>query len=261
MGLTTTPRQTKQRRKGPYPNSILDRPALEESLEQAGISLKRNHFEAFYQALHRQHYPSLEVFVENYYSHERKELSEGDDQATSKPLKNPVSNRKNKNRMQLPKPFLNFLLKTPDFVTMTTKIQQKMVSSDRSTTKLIVELHDGQVVESVLMRYEQKGAGRASLCVSSQVGCAMGCTFCATGTMGLFGNLTTAEILEQMIHANNILAKEYKNFDGSAKKLDLVRNVVFMGKHPVAGAVILHLDILCSQTFFVCITTRHGRAS
>jgi len=149
---------------------------------------------------------------------------------TNKPLKNPVSNRKNKNRLQLPKPFLNFLLKTPDYVTMTTKIQQKMVSGDRSTTKLIVELYDGQVVESVLMRYEQKGSGRASLCVSSQVGCAMGCTFCATGTMGLMGNLTTAEILEQVIHANHILASEYETMEDKAKKLDLVRNIVFMGK-------------------------------
>jgi len=147
----------------------------------------------------------------------------------SKPLKNPVSNRKNKNRLQLPKAFLNFLQKTPDFATMTTRIQQKMVSADGSTTKLIVELHDGQVVESVLMRYDRKGAGRASLCVSSQVGCAMGCTFCATGTMGLFGNLTTAEILEQMIHANNILAAEYEAREDKSKKLDLVRNVVFMG--------------------------------
>ena len=229
MGLSTASRQKKQRRKAPYPNSVLDLPALAERLEEAGISLKRPHFEAFYQALHRQHYPSLEKFVENYYSHERNVALEGDDQAMNKPLKNPVTNRKNKNRMQLPKPFLNFLLKTPDFVTMTTKVQQKMMSADRSTTKLIVELHDGQAVESVLMRYEQKGAGRASLCVSSQVGCAMGCTFCATGTMGLFGNLTTAEILEQIIHANHILATEYENFEGTRRNLDLVRNVVFMG--------------------------------
>lgn len=232
MGLNTTTRQKKQRRKVPYPNSVLDRHALAESLEDAGIPLKRMHFEAFYQALHRQHYPPLEKFVENYYIHERKEQCQDDYQAVNKPLKNPVTNRKNKNRMQLPKPFLNFLIKTPDFVTMTTKIQQKMISADRSTTKLIVELHDGQVVESVLMRYALKGAGRASLCVSSQVGCAMGCTFCATGTMGLFGNLTTSEILEQVIHANNILGSEYESLHDSSKKLDLVRNVVFMGKYP-----------------------------
>lgn len=230
MGLNTTTRQKKQRRKASYPNSVLDRQKLTESLEEAGISLKRIHMDAFYQLLHRQHYPPLEKFVENYYTFERKETLEVDDPAINKPLKNPVTQKKNKNRLQLPKAFLNFLLKTPDFVTMTTKIHEKKVSADRSTTKLIVELHDGQVVESVLMRYARKGAGRASLCVSSQVGCAMGCTFCATGTMGLFGNLTMAEILEQMIHANLILADEYENLEDKTKKLDLVRNVVFMGK-------------------------------
>jgi adenine C2-methylase RlmN of 23S rRNA A2503 and tRNA A37 len=229
MGLQTTNRKTKQRRKAPYPNSVLDRIALTESLEEAGISLKRIHLDGFYQALHRQHYPPLEKFVETYYKHERKEVMEEDDPASSKPLKNAITNRKNKNRLQLPKTFLNFLTKTPDFVTVTSRVQQQLTSADRSTTKLIVELHDGQVVESVLMRYDRKGAGRASLCVSSQVGCAMGCTFCATGTMGLFGNLTAAEILEQMIHANTILAVENAQREDKSKKLDLVRNVVFMG--------------------------------
>lgn len=229
MGLQTTTRKTKQRRKPPYPNSVLDRIALTESLEEAGISLKRIHLDGFYQALHRQHYPTLDKFVETYYKYERNEVTEDDDPAFNKPSKNAISSRKNKNLLQLPKPFLNFLTKTPDFVTMTSRIQREMTSADRSTTKLIVELHDGQVVESVLMRYDRKGSGRASLCVSSQVGCAMGCTFCATGTMGLFGNLTAAEILEQMIHANNILAAEYGEREDKSKKLDLVRNVVFMG--------------------------------
>lgn len=229
MGLHTTTRTKKQRRKAPYPNSVLDRNALVESLEEAGISLKRVHLDAFYQALHRQHYPSLEKFVDTYYKNERREATEEDDPAACRPQKNAITNRKNRNRLQLPKTFLNFLLKTPDFVTVTSRVQQQMTSSDRSTTKLIVELYDGQVVESVVMRYDRKGAGRASLCVSSQVGCAMGCTFCATGTMGLFGNLTAPEILEQMIHANNILAQEYQERADKSKKLDLVRNVVFMG--------------------------------
>jgi sorting nexin-8 len=216
--------KTKKRRKLPYPNSILDRAALTENLEEAGVSFKRAHIDAFYQALHRQHYPPLDKFVETYYKNERKERSEID-----KPLKNSITNRKNRNLMQLPKAFLVYLEKTPDFVTFTSRIQQKLISSDRSTTKLIVELHDGQVVESVLMRYHRKGAGRASLCVSSQCGCAMGCTFCATGTMGLSGNLTSAEILEQMILANSVLADEYQEQEDKSKRLDLVRNVVFMG--------------------------------
>ncbi len=54
---------------------------------------------------------------------------------------------------------------------------------------------------------------RATLCVSSQVGCQMGCTFCATGTMGLTADLTAGEIVEQLVHANSVMP---------------VRNVVFM---------------------------------
>ncbi len=229
MGLQTTTRSKKQRRKAPYPNSILDRAALTESLDDAGIPIKSVHLDAFYQALHRQHYPPLEKFVETYYKHERGVITEEHDPVSSKLLKNAVPGRRNRNRQQLPKDFLDFLIKTPDFVTLTTRVQQQKTSSDRSTTKLIVELHDGQVVESVLMRYDRKGAGRASLCVSSQVGCAMGCTFCATGTMGLFGNLTTSEILEQMIHANQILSRDYEEREDKSKKMHQVRNVVFMG--------------------------------
>ena len=247
----------KTRRKPAYPKSILDRDAVLESLEEAGINIKPMHLDGFYQSLHRQHYPSLHKFVENYYKYEKEgsELSEtaagagGGGQETEatpetptsstssttnhknyeRPLKNKVSNRKNKNRSQLPKVFLEFLLKTPDFVTVTSRVQQKLTSGDKSTTKLIVELHDGQVVESVLMRYDKKGSGRASLCVSSQCGCAMGCTFCATGTMGLSGNLTTSEILEQLVHADAILAEEYQHREDKSKKIDLVRNIVFMG--------------------------------
>ena len=59
-----------------------------------------------------------------------------------------------------------------------------------------------------------KSNKRATLCVSSQVGCLMGCTFCATGTMGLIDNLAAGEILEQLYHANQI---------------EKIRNVVFMG--------------------------------
>lgn len=237
--------KTKQRRKKPYPNSILDRKALLEALENAGLEIKSIHVDAFYQALHRQHYPSsLSKFVETYYQNERKEYGYDEDADADegkennkqkgpqpqRPLKNAITNRKNRNRVQLPKVFLEFLQKTPDLVACTSTVQKKLTSKDQSTTKLIVQLHDGKVVESVLMRYEKKGSGRASLCVSSQCGCAMGCTFCATGTMGLSGNLTTGEILEQLVHADAVLADEYQsNKVDKSKKLDLVRNVVFMG--------------------------------
>jgi hypothetical protein len=113
----------------------------------------------------------------------------------------------------------------------TSHVHSVQHSANTLTTKLIIQLHDGMLIESVIMRYDQKTTiPRASLCVSSQVGCAMGCTFCATGTMGKIGNLGVAEILEQVIHANRILRME----PGRPS----VRNVVFMGM----GEVRLRID-------------------
>jgi adenine C2-methylase RlmN of 23S rRNA A2503 and tRNA A37 len=221
-GITTNNAGVRKRRKAPFPqNSILDRAALQEALDSRGISLKRLHMDAFYQALHRQHYPPLPQFVETYYKYEDVNNTLGnndskDDTTTTEtsiifaaPLKNKVSSKKCKNKLQLPKAFLEYLRTTNEFVTMTSKIKKELTSQNTLTTKLVIELYDGQVIESVLMRFDSKGVGRASLCVSSQCGCAMGCTFCATGTMGLSGNLTSAEILEQLVHANSILAKDY----------------------------------------------------
>jgi sorting nexin-8 len=195
----------------------------------ANISLKKQHVDAFYQSLHRQHYPSLPDFVERYYRNEAK-----CDLKDPLPLKNNVTRKKNRNKLQLPKILLDFL-KDPSngFITVTSTVDQAKTSADGTTTKLAVCLHDGHLVESVLMRYVTKDGSRASLCVSSQVGCAMGCTFCATGTMGIRGNLTTGEILEQVVHADRILAKEAMENkikqNERKKNLDLVRNVVFMG--------------------------------
>jgi sorting nexin-8 len=227
----TAPRRS---RSPPSPDSILDRKALERALDAANIPLKKQHVDAFYQSLHRQHYPSLQEFVETYYCNEAKrDLKD----PLLFPLKNNVSKKKNRNKLQLPKTLLDFL-KDPNngFVTVTSTVDQARTSADGTTTKLAVRLHDGHLVESVLMRYVTKDGSRVSLCVSSQVGCAMGCTFCATGTMGIRGNLTTGEILEQIVHADRILAKEaaieghnLKENNERKKNLDLVRNVVFMG--------------------------------
>ena len=63
-----------------------------------------------------------------------------------------------------------------------------------TTVKTLWHLFDGAKVESVLMRY----ANRTTLCVSSQAGCGLACSFCATGQLGLTRNLSTAEIVEQV---------------------------------------------------------------
>jgi sorting nexin-8 len=108
-----------------------------------------------------------------------------------------------------PKKFANVL--STSFVTRTSTVTLVQTSSDGSTTKLLVQLHDGHMVESVIMRHD---TGRTTLCVSSQVGCQMGCTFCATGTMGIIGDLSAGEILEQLVHAMDVAP---------------IRNIVFMG--------------------------------
>src|ERR671917_452255 len=65
------------------------------------------------------------------------------------------------------------------------------------TVKALMHTRDGRPVEAVLMRY---GDGRRSLCLSSQSGCPLTCTFCATGTMKFGRNLTASEILDQALH-------------------------------------------------------------
>lgn len=74
-------------------------------------------------------------------------------------------------------------------------------SSDEGATKLAIKLYDGNIVECVILTDRK---GRHTACLSSQVGCAMGCAFCRTGTMGLTRNLATEEIIEQFVHLSKI---------------------------------------------------------
>jgi len=74
---------------------------------------------------------------------------------------------------------------------------QTSETDESGATKMGIELYDGKVVECVLLIDKY---GRHTACLSSQVGCAMGCTFCRTGTMGLVRNLSSEEIIEQYIH-------------------------------------------------------------
>ncbi|HAK47442.1 MAG TPA: 23S rRNA (adenine(2503)-C(2))-methyltransferase RlmN [Spirochaeta sp.] len=70
-------------------------------------------------------------------------------------------------------------------------------SDSENTAKAAIRLHDGSLIEAVLLSDEND---RFTACISSQVGCAMGCTFCRTGKMGFKRNLSSAEIVEQFIH-------------------------------------------------------------
>jgi 23S rRNA (adenine2503-C2)-methyltransferase len=92
---------------------------------------------------------------------------------------------------------------------------QTLFSKDRHTKKVLFQLPDGHHIETVLMTYEE----RNTLCISTQVGCAVNCSFCATGQMGFKRNLSSGEIVEQVIY----FARELK------AKAERVTNVVFMG--------------------------------
>lgn len=107
-----------------------------------------------------------------------------------------------------------------------------------NTIKSVWKLHDGSLIESVLMRYP----GRVTMCVSSQAGCGMDCPFCATGQEGLTRNLSTAEIVEQVMAGARALARGQV-----AGGVGRVSNVVLMGMgEPLANyhAVIKALRIL-----------------
>lgn len=86
------------------------------------------------------------------------------------------------------------------FGTGTTRIETERVSAD-GTTKLLLALEDGRHVETVVIPEGR----RHTVCVSTQVGCPIGCVFCASGVGGLVRNLTTAEIVEQVLHATRHL--------------------------------------------------------
>ena len=119
-------------------------------------------------------------------------------------------------------------------------LTQSMV--DGQATKFLLETEDGLELESVVLPIQSRsGRERCTLCVSSQIGCAMGCTFCQTATMGRVRNLTTAEIVAQWHHATHELEAQ-------------ITNLVFMGM----GEPLDNLDaVLCA----IEVLTDHNAAS
>jgi len=112
----------------------------------------------------------------------------------------------------------------------TTTMRRETRSKDGRTHKVLLELADGRLIESVLMLYPQstEGRTRASVCVSTQAGCAFGCTFCATGRMGFGRHLSAGEIVAQVLFfARQLRAQPWKAPHGPA--LDRITNVVLMG--------------------------------
>lgn len=100
------------------------------------------------------------------------------------------------------------------------ELRRTSESKNRDTKKYLFELPQGGELETVQMRYiDEMGPGRLAVCISSQVGCAMACNFCASGVMGLKRHLSTWEIVEQVTRIQNELRPHGER----------VANVVFMG--------------------------------
>ena len=108
------------------------------------------------------------------------------------------------------KSFRNFLNK--HYILNTLEVDTKYSSSQDKSIKILFKTHDGQFIESVSM----VDGNRHTVCLSSQIGCALDCKFCATGKLGLKRNLTAGEIIEQLIYI-----KKNINYP--------ITNVVFMG--------------------------------
>ncbi|QBD83621.1 23S rRNA (adenine(2503)-C(2))-methyltransferase RlmN [Ktedonosporobacter rubrisoli] len=112
-------------------------------------------------------------------------------------------------------------------------VRSELHSKDDRTRKILLELADGKLIESVLMLYPPVGesTARATVCVSSQAGCAYGCTFCATGQMGFERHLSAGEIVAQVL----FFARELRNAPWTAaglpgsKPIDHITNIVMMG--------------------------------
>lgn len=113
----------------------------------------------------------------------------------------------------LPKSLLDALEER--FTLFPLEVVKEIISRDKQTEKFLFRLQDDHFIETVLMHYE----GRHTVCISTQVGCPMGCVFCATGQMGYTRNLTAGEILAQIIFCMRRLAEDEED----------LTNVVYMG--------------------------------
>ena len=112
-------------------------------------------------------------------------------------------------------------------------VRRELHSKDDRTRKILLELPDGKLIESVLMLYPPLGesSARATVCVSSQAGCAFGCTFCATGQMGFERHLSAGEIVVQVLYFTRELRKAPWVARGlpDSKPIDHITNIVLMG--------------------------------
>lgn len=133
------------------------------------------------------------------------------------------------------------------------KVRKVLTSQDKRAHKALIEFPDGKLAETVLLK--PKPTGTWSVCVSSQVGCAMGCTFCATGMMGLRRQLTAEEISDQVLF--------WKQYIRAKRLGSTLTNVVYMGMgEPLNNIenVFTSLDILLDPER-LALSARHVSVS
>jgi len=129
------------------------------------------------------------------------------------------------------------------------------ISTDGQTRKVLFRLEDSRTIESSLMLYEKTGSSRErrTVCVSTQVGCPVGCPFCATGQQGFERNLRPCEIIEQVLHFMRLVSTEQSSGEAAtAPTRRPVTNVVFMGMgEPLANYEAVWQSI-------VTLNSKHG---
>jgi len=129
------------------------------------------------------------------------------------------------------------------FMPLASTVARRLTSRD-GTEKLLLRLSDGHLIECVLLKERE----RRTVCISTQVGCGMGCVFCASGLEGVTRNLSRGEILEQLLHARNLLPAQER-----------LTHVVVMGMgEPLANLASLleALELVCSSKG-LAISARH----
>jgi hypothetical protein len=219
-------RQSRKSRDAPFPNTVLDRKALTKALGESNLVVENKHIDYFYEHLHRQNYPELERFVEEYKKcvadHPSDVSISSDDNTTS-----PGSVVSRYHRRRLPIALLDFLSdNSKGFVTTSSKVVSIESSPRGNNTKVRLVLHDGLHIATHIMRYREHDAYHASVSVSSQVGREARCSFDPVSKIGLRGNLTSGEILEQVVHALRIFGEDNQ---GELHHRHVIQNVTFMG--------------------------------
>jgi 23S rRNA (adenine2503-C2)-methyltransferase len=120
------------------------------------------------------------------------------------------------------------------------------LQADDGTHKLLLKLHDGQLIECVLIQEDK----RRTACISTQVGCGMGCVFCASGLNGVERNLSPGEMLEQLVRLRNLPLWQGSSRMPSGDSVERLTNIVVMGMgEPLANLdnLLEALDVATAQ--------------